>query len=551
MYKASTSHTTPQLFNSLSQQLKGTKLKEFLEPTAWHNIFYESITSKIEEGIFSVLFDKATGRPNAPIRLLVAMNIIKEGHGWSDQQLFEHAQFNILVMNALGLTNLEDEVPTMSTYYLFRQKLYEYQVAMGKDLIGECFKQLTKTQANIFGVNGKQLRMDSKLIGSNIATCSRLQLIISCLQVFYKSLTAENKKKLSQGNKELMEKLVKQSSGQIVFQLSNEEKSDYLKKLGKLLIEIEKLYSEEDSDKYGLIKRIFEEQYSIEAEEIVIKENKEITANSIQSPYDDEASYRKKGDQKVQGYSVNISEICHEEGLNLITNTKVEQASKADNQFLREAIQASEEVVGEVEESYQDGAYHSQENDRYAEMNNKKLYYTGMQGKKGRFGFTKTGQELLVTDTQTGKSYQAEEYKEGKYRIKLEEGGKTKHYYFIQQAVESFFQRQEIDNLPPEIRNKRPNVEASIFQLCFLTRNNKIRYRGKYKTQLWATFRSAWINMVRIKNYVGALYPNPHNIIPLYLHNCLQKLENFLVFIAKICFENLFSHTFARSHIFI
>ena len=65
------------------------------------------------------LFDEESGRPNAPIRLLVAMLILKEGFGWSDEQLFEAVHFNLLVRRALGLLNLTDEVPVESTYYLF------------------------------------------------------------------------------------------------------------------------------------------------------------------------------------------------------------------------------------------------------------------------------------------------------------------------------------------------------------------------------------------------------------------------------------------------
>ena len=38
--------------------------------------------------------------------------------------------------------------------------------------------------------------MDSTLLDSNLATCSRLQLVISCLQVFWKSLDDEQKARL-------------------------------------------------------------------------------------------------------------------------------------------------------------------------------------------------------------------------------------------------------------------------------------------------------------------------------------------------------------------
>lgn len=45
---------------------------------------------------------------------------------------------------------------------------------------------------------------------------------------------------------------------------------------------------------------------------------------------------------------------------------------------------------------------------------------------------------------------------------------------------------------------KRNNVEATIFQYCFHTRNNKTRYRGLLKHKLQAFARGLWINMRRL-----------------------------------------------------
>jgi len=389
MFKKSTNNTAPNLFNSFSQQLSGVKQKGLEDPTAWQNIFQEHITSQINEELFSGLFSNGVGRGNASIRVLIAMSILKEGHGWSDEQLFEHCRYNILVMTALGYMNLSDDIPTESTYYLFRHRLYEHQIETGSNLVGECFKELTKYQAELFGVSGKQIRMDSKLTGSNIATCSRLQLVIRCLQVFYKSLSPSGKEKKPESHQELMENLMKQSAGQIVFRLDVEAKSEYLKKLGMLLLDIQTLYTAKDSPKYKIITRVFEEQFNVEAKEVTIKENKDISAKSLQSPFDEDATYRKKGDQKIQGYSVNITETCNDEGLNLVTNTVVKEATTADCDYLEDAIKATEEVVGEVDESYQDGAYHSPANDQYAKENGKILYHTGFPGKPGRFSFKK------------------------------------------------------------------------------------------------------------------------------------------------------------------
>ena len=159
MFRRSAPSSQPDLFSSFESHFKGSKQAQLNDPSAWHNVFYAHITCKIDEDVFSVLFDRAQGRPNASVRRLVSMMILKEGFGWSDAQLFEHCGFNILVMRALGLMNLSDEVPVASTYYLFKQSVYAYGLQTGRNLIGETFFSLTKTQARVFGVTGDQVRV--------------------------------------------------------------------------------------------------------------------------------------------------------------------------------------------------------------------------------------------------------------------------------------------------------------------------------------------------------------------------------------------------------
>ena len=85
-----------------------------------------------------------------------------------------------------------------------------------------------------------------------------------------------------------------------------------------------------------------------------------------------------------------------------------------------------------------------------------------------------------------------------KWKVKLSEG-KTRLRYFAQEVIDRFLTRMQIEATPLEERNKRNNVEASIFQYCFHTRNNKTRYRGLLKTKLFSYCRCMWMNMRRIQ----------------------------------------------------
>jgi len=502
MFKQSTTDRQLDLLSNFDNTLDEARRDILNDPDEWHNLFFKYITSAIDEGPYAILYHQNMGRPNAPIRILVAMLILKEGFGWSDKALYQGLYFNLMIMKALGLENLNDKVPAQSTYYLFKNLLYQHQISQGVDLIGETFKQLTREKANIFGTFGDRIRMDSKLIGSNIANCSRLQLVISCLQVFWKSLSDQQRKKLSQSRQDYLDELCKKKPNQIVYPLNESEKSDMILKLGSLLLQLKQFYDDSDSDHFHLLTRLLDDQYEIDRQKVILKKPSEVSANSLQSAHDSDAAYRNKNGQTVKGYSVNITETCNSTGPNLITDVQVEKATTSDNSFVTSAIEATKEVVDRVKEVSLDGAYQDEANRNFAEKNEVTLHFTGIQGPKGDFGFVSDESGLKVYQKSTGSLLDLVEYKPGKYKTRL--ASKTWRY-FTHDQIESSLRRKAIEQLPPAIKNRRNNVEATLFQLCYYTRNNKTRYRGLYKTRSWAYCRSIWINLVRVKNYLKSL----------------------------------------------
>ena len=485
------------------------KLRELLEQLrlagdadVWHNVFLDQVTERIDEERFAELFDEKNGRPDAPTRLLVAMLILKEGFGWSDEQLFEAIHFNLLVRRALGLLNLTDEVPVESTYYLSKQRLYGCQVETGINLLHEVFQELIRDQAKRLGVVGEKLRMDSTLLDSNLATCTRLQLIIGCLQEFWKSLTDEQKVRLTEADRELLDRLCAKRASQIIYGLDETTKKAWLEDFGDLLLRLQRTYSGQSSPRYELIERLLLEQYRIDGEgeeqRVLLKPAKEISADSLQSPHDEDAAYRKKKDETVRGYSANVTETCEEE-LNLIVDVQVEPATAADNAYLKEAVQNSEAVLeSSAQEISADGAYYSEENETYAKEQDKEIHYTGFPGKPGRYDYERTEDGVVVTDRESGEMQLAEEYKPGRYRFRDNNG---KWRYITDKDLDTAACRRRTQDLPRELFNRRCNVEATIFQLCYHTNKKKLKYRGKFRVQLWAVCRAAWINMKRIASY--------------------------------------------------
>lgn len=501
MFRCSSSSSQIDLFSNVEQFLRARDQEKLNDPNAWHNVFLDQVTRGIPEERFAELFDEENGRPNAPIRMLAAMLILKEGFGWSDEQLFEAVRFNLLVRRALGLLNLTDEVPVESTYYLFKQRLYRYQLEAGVNLLHEMFQELTRDQAKRLGVVGEKLRMDSTLIESNLATCTRLQLIIGCLQEFYKGLTEEQKASLGPADRALLERLCAKRPSQIVYGLEEAAKKTWLGDFGVLLVRLHRNKRLHPSPRYGLIERLLLEQYQLEGtgeeQRLAPKPAKEISADSLQSPHDEEAAYRKKKDQRVRGYSANVTETCGEE-LNLILDVQIEPATTADNTYLKGAVENSEAVLGgRAGEISADGAYYSGQNETYAKEQAKAIHYTGFPGKAGRYDYERTAEGVVVIDRLSGERQIAEQYKPGRYRFCAEGTWR----YLTDKDIDTAQCRRRTEDLPRELLNRRCNVEATIFQLCYHTNNKKLKYRGRFAATLWALSRAAWINMRRIADF--------------------------------------------------
>jgi hypothetical protein len=60
-------------------------------------VFYHEVFCRIDEELFARLYSSEASRPNAPVNILIGMDVLKSGFGWSDRQLEEQAQFNVQV----------------------------------------------------------------------------------------------------------------------------------------------------------------------------------------------------------------------------------------------------------------------------------------------------------------------------------------------------------------------------------------------------------------------------------------------------------------------
>jgi hypothetical protein len=501
--------TTPQLnmFADPSLQLGKRAIKKYTDPKAWHNQFFRMVTSKIDEDLFKPLFkDGNMGAPNASVRIIVAMSILKEGFGCSDEELFEKCEFDLLTRRALGLVNLSDKLPSLDTYYLFRRRVCTYYDEKGVDLMKETFEGIAGGQVRELQISGKCVRMDSKLIGSNIARFSRYELIHRTLTKFLSHET--NMAALSGDLLATAKDYMEEDPGKTVYRSDKDVLQNRLGIIGSFIHSILPLYDDTFTD-VDILRRVFDDQYEVtEDGRVVLRDRKKVSADSLQSPYDKDASFRNKHGRQVSGYVTNITETVEDGKPSIITSVQTETATKADCHMLQEAVANSEEVTGtRVEAVYADGAYQSPENRKYAEGHGGMQLKTGkMQGGNRWALIPHDGDRLTVVEKTTGRTFEAvkavtNQGKRNRWRIPW--NNKTGWRYFEDKDIEAYRLRQQTESLPAEERNKRNNVEATMFQYSFHTRNGKTRYRGLLKHRMHAYARCAWMNLRRIVIFLG------------------------------------------------
>lgn len=490
------------IFSSNDNLLYGKSKDYYQQADSWHNIFRLQVTMRIDESLFSKLYSEKMGAPNAPVRILISMMILKEANGWSDAQLFEHCRYHVLVRSALGILNMDDVIPTESTYYLLRKRIVDYEKTTNINVIEEAFASISKGQVKEFEVSGKSIRMDSKLLSSNIAWYSRYELVHETLRLFYKELKSAGQLTIDKSLREQLDTVLKEEGNKVVFRHTSDEIKSKLQYIGILTDKLLQVCALPECSAYHTLCKVFTEQYRIDGNKLLVPRDKEeITSGSVQSPHDPDSHYRNKHGNHVKGYSINVTESCDKDELHLITDIDVRPVNAADNYFLQDGIKQSQQAFsGKIENVHADGAYHSPENQQYCSQEEMNLYLTGMHGSEGRYDLLlNENDELIVTDRVTGKNILSKKVKgQQKWGIRLSNHNR----YFTHTEINNCTIRKQIQNLPVEIKNVRNNVEATLFQLCYHYPDDKSRYRGLCKHAMWAHIRGIWVNFVRICKHV-------------------------------------------------
>lgn len=162
-------------------------LRKRLE-TSWAGVFYREFFCRLDEEPFAVLYADGPSRPNVPVNVMVGLEYLKAGHGWTDEEMYDAFCYDVPVRYALGYRQLGEGYFDWRTLYYFREHLSRYMQEKGVNLLDEAFEQVTDAQIAAFQLKTGKQRMDSMQVASNIRQMGRLQLLVEVLQRVHRTL---------------------------------------------------------------------------------------------------------------------------------------------------------------------------------------------------------------------------------------------------------------------------------------------------------------------------------------------------------------------------
>ena len=325
-------------------------------------VFYRETFSRLDERPFEVLYADCPPRPNVAVNVLVGLESLKADFGWSDAELYDRFSYDMQVRYALGYQQLSEGDFDLRSLYYFRERVSRYMQEKGVNLIEKAFEQVTDEQIQVYQLKTGKQRMDSTQIASNIREMSRLQLLVEVIQRVQRMLKEADQKAYA----EAFAPFILGHSGQYVYHLKGQDTSAHVQKIGelmqRLLSELQSQYGQEPV--YRMLERVFGEHYRVEEQVVKTKLAKELSASSLQSPDDLEATYREKGNKSYKGYVANLTETCDPENkLQLITKAAVAPNSVDDAKLMEEDVANLKERTN-LKTLYTDGGYGSPDADQ-------------------------------------------------------------------------------------------------------------------------------------------------------------------------------------------
>ena len=499
---------------------------------SWAGVFYREFFCRIDEKVFAVLYSDLPSRPNVPVNVLLGLDTLKAGFGWSDEELHDGFLFDLQVRYALGYQQLGEGEFDVRTIYNFRRRVVKHMLETGENLIEKAFEQVTDEQVKAYQLKTGKLRMDSTQIASNISDTTRLRLLVEVLQRTHRMLDEADQGRYA----DEFAPYLKGNAGQYVYRVKAGEGEEHLQRIGELMCRLvdELAVTYADEHAYQILKRVFGEHFVVtEEDNLRPKQGTELRASSLQSPDDEEASYRQKRGKDYVGYVGNLTETCDPENdFQLIVKVQVEPNTTDDAKMLNEALPGLKKRT-DLNEINVDGSYSSADVDDTLQELEVDLVQTAIRGAKP------SSESLGLEDFQwevkaNGQPQKATCPQEVQVSVI---SGRTKDRFlayfstavchtcpfsdkcpteplkrrpkrvlrFSKQQVNVARRRQRTAQVRASGQNLRAAVEATVRSVKHPFRNGKVPVRGQPRASMVVMGSAAMSNVRRIWRHLSAI----------------------------------------------
>ncbi|MCD6283272.1 transposase [bacterium] len=509
MFRQSPAHLQTSLLGYYNQ-LPESKRK-LIEQSA-QAAFHKQVVSRIDETPFAPLYCEQNGRPNQPVRKLLGAIVLMHMKGWTVAELFENISFNLLTMRALGVETLEEQPFCRATFFNFQDRLARHFLSTGQNLLEQIFDHLSSSQLDKLGIRGQIQRSDSFQAISNIACYSRLRLLIEVLIRLYRALSAEDKERFG----EMLGPYISDSSGHYTYGLQQSELAEELRKLGEVYARLRDALKDDyaEGEIFHIFRRTFQDHFTFTEQRIELRPKAQLATDSLQAPDDPDATYRPKNGKDCRGQVVSITETADpDDEVNLITDVAVAPNNQDDSRILEGRLEKMKQKTPALAELHTDGAYASEDNDRQMEQMGICHVVTGMRGRPRLVEFDIKQHEdgySVSCPHQTVRAQMAKKRWKASFDPQTCQGcpksescstteqKRCRAYYFTHSDYLIQKRRDSLAKIPPERRKVRANVEATVKQFTKpFNHKGKLRYRGRFRTELYALSMAIAINFGR------------------------------------------------------
>lgn len=512
MFRENSSHLQETLFGTTSQ-LSKQQTKRLEKSKEYY--LYEHLFSQIDEKIFEPLYFDNNGRPNAAINGLVTAVMLHSHNGWSVEFLMDQVNFNILTRTALGLKTIEGTPFSEATFYNFQNRLRRHEELTGENLLETQFKKLTVKQIRNLELKTGIQRMDSFQVMTNIKSRSRVELLVEVLIRLFRVLDISMQERFC----EQVAPYLSENSQQFVYHLEKENIPHALSDLGTLYHSLyEALHRElEDLEEFKAFARVYAEQFEIVEKKVVVRDPKEVGSDSLQSPDDLDATYRKKRNESHKGYVATVTETASPENpIQLITDICIDQNNVDDSTILENRVKQLREISPDLNELHVDGGFGSEGVDTAMENAGIEVIQTAVKGREPAVEMEivcddTTGEVTVSCPVQTVTASASRSGMKAEFSLNIcercpftdqcpaKKQRKSRVYRFDSAKILADKRKRNIREIPPERRTARANVEATVKEFGGgFNRNGKIKTRGRFKAAIYVLAAAMGINIGRM-----------------------------------------------------